>query len=369
MTGKKNVRKILSFISRSGLLLFVILSSLGFTTKKRSEQRYFSDIQNVYLYDTLFFISDDYYTIHMYSVANPSSPELKGTIPLVGNSGLAVRDSIIYANSYSAILALKLHEDFTYDTLAVIKQDPDFCGNEIMPTNEHHGFFACGGMCLESVDMSTGTGGSYAIFAVIDSFLYYIDDNSLVTLDISSPDTLIELSREYIDWTIETLFSTREYLYVGGRGGMYILDRVNPSHPKKVCTLQHFQAYDPVVVQDTIAYVTLRDGNWGGNAKDVLLVVNVADPSNAFVMDEISTFTPYGLCISDSLLYVSNGYNGFSLFNVKNPMTVSRIKYWDAPDTKDFIWSDSILYAMCFTEVRIYNVANPLTPQFLAVIN
>ncbi len=366
MTEKSILRKTFSFISRSGLLLFVILSSLGFTTKKRSEQQYFSDIQNVYLYDSLFFISDIYSGIHIYSVNDPSSPELKGTIPLDGNSGLAVKDSIIYTNSYSTLLALKLNSDFSFDTVAVIWEGSNSIDDDL-PMDEHHGFFGCGGKTLVTAD-GTGTGGSYAIFAVIDSFLYYIDYSSLITLDISDPDTLIELSRVTIDWTIETLFSTNDYLYVGGRGGMYVLDRVNPAHPKKVCTLEHFEAYDPVVVQDTVAYVTLRAGNWGGTAKDVLLVVSVADPSNAYILDEISTFTPYGLSIQDSLLFVSNGYNGFSLFNVENPIAVSRIKYWDTPNTKDFIWIDSILYTMCFTEVRIYNVEDQLAPVLLGTI-
>ncbi len=368
MNGKNILKKSVAFISRTGVLLFVILSSLGFTTKQRSQRQFFSNIENIYLYDTLFFISDGCQGISIYSVAAPSSPEFKGSIPLQGHSGLAVKNNIIYANSYGFILALKLHDDFTYDTLAVIKQDPDYVTGEFIPVDEHHGFFNCANPEVMTDGGTTGVGGSYACFAVIDSFLYYLDNNSLVTIDISRPDTIITLSETYIDWNVETLFSTQDYLYVGGRGGMYVLDRVNPASPKKICPLQHFQAYDPVVVQDTIAYVTLRAGNWGGAAKDVLLVVSVADPSKAYILNEVSTFTPYGLTVRDSLLFVSNGHNGFTLFDVKNPRTVTQIKYWNTPDTKDFIRVNSILYTMGFTNIMVYDVADPLSPQLLATI-
>lgn len=274
----------------------------------------------------------------------------------------------IQANSYGSILAFKLKDDFSYDTIAKIKEDPYI--DDMIIYDYSPGFFSCYPVvgCTDMSSNGTGVGGSYAIFAVIDSFLYYLDGNNLVTLDISDPDTVKVLSRTYIDWTVETLFPTEEYLYIGGRGGMYVLDRMNPASPKKVCTLQHFQAYDPVVVQDTVAYVTLRAGNWGGNAKDVLLVVSVANPKSAYVLNEVSTFTPYGLAVADTLVYVSNGNNGFTLFNVADPGKVTQIKYWNTPATKDFIWIGDILYVMAFSNVMIYNVDDPESPLLLAKI-
>jgi hypothetical protein len=100
-----------------------------------------------------------------------------------------------------------------------------------------------------------------------------------------------------------------------------------------------------------------------------LLVVDIADPAATSVIDEVPAFTPYGLAIRDSLLYVSNGYNGFSLYNTADPKNVRRIKYWDTPATKDFIWMDSTLYIMNFTGITINNVANPENPLLLSKID
>lgn len=359
-----------TFLYNISCISFVLISSIGFTPSERSQQIRMSSVENIYLYDTLFFVSDTYNGIHIHSVATPSSPHYKNTILLKGNSGMAVRNNVVYANSYGSILAFRLNPDFSYDTIAVIKSGPNY--DDILLDKPYHGgFFSCM-MCPAATSMadmeSSGTGGSYAIFAVIDSFLYYIDGNSLVTLDISDADTLKELSKISIDWTIETLFSTRNYLYIGGRGGMYVMDRSDPAKPKKICTLRHFQAYDPVVVQDAIAYVTLRAGNWGGNARDVLLVVSVAHPKNAYIINEVSTPTPYGLTVRDTLLYVSNGHRGFTLYNVKNPKAVDSLKYWSTPETRDFIWHENILYTMGFKNVIVYDVADPKQPVELSRI-
>lgn len=367
MSKKRAFKRVTSKITQVFSLLFIILSSLGFSTKERSHQEYYSSFENMYLYDTLLLISDINKGIKIYSIADPGSPQLKTTIPLVYNSGVAMKDSIIFANSYYGLFALKLHSDFSYDTAATIKHNTDFIDQDW--ENEPHGLFNCIPPVSVCDDGTNGTGGSYALFAVIDSFLYYIDNQSLITIDISRTDTLITLSTTHIDWTIETLFATEKYLYIGGRGGMYVLDRTNPAFPVLTCTLQHFQAYDPVVVQDTTAYVTLRAGNWGGTAKDVLLVVNVTDPAKAAIINEIPTITPYGLTVRDTLLYVSNGYNGFSLYSVADPRNIRRIAYWNTPETKDFIWAGKILYTMGFTNIKIYDVSDPLNPALLSAID
>ncbi len=364
---KKNKIRSISYYLFS--FFFIALFSLGFNNDKNNP--YFKEFQNIYLYDSLLLISDISSGIHIYSVSDPSHPKFKKTIYLLGNAGIAMKKDIIFANSYESLLSFKLNKDFSYDTLSVIKNSPYYNGLYEEPRIYNSGGFSCGSspVVSGSVDeCSNGTGGSYALFAVIDSFLYYIDNSSLITLDISKNDTLIKLSETYLDWNIETLFPTEKYLYVGGRAGMYILDRTDPIYPKKIGTLQHFTAYDPVVVNNDIAYVTLRAGNWGGDAKDVLLIVNVENPTNSFVIDEISTFTPYGLSIQDTLLYVSNGSNGFSLYTVSDPNNISRLAYWNSPSTKDFIWKGNILYTMAFKNIIIYDVEIPTSPEILSTI-
>jgi hypothetical protein len=336
---------------------------------------------NIYRYDTLLLVSDSLNGLLVYSVANEKAPRYKTRIPLKGNSGMAMKDSIIYANSWGGILAMRIVNDTDYEVTAVIKDDPYHSGMSYFEGDDYVAMyegFSCAGGPLgvtegASVDGSnkgsSGVGGSYAIFAVIDSFLYYMNGRAIVTMDISDAALPRKLSETYVDWSIETLFPTDTYLFIGGSGGMYVMDRAHPSHPTVIGSVTHFRAKDPVVVKDSMAYVTLRVGNDARAFADELMVVNIASVASPKLVKEIPLATPYGLAIADSLLYVAQGRNGWTLFGLSNPQSPVSLKKWTTPDVKDFIWIDNRLYVMCFDKVRIYSVADPQSPVLVAELD
>lgn len=333
---------------------------------------------NIYLYDTLLLVSDSLNGLLIYSLADEKAPRFKARIPLKGNRGMAMKDSIIYANSWGAILALRIVNDTDYEVASVIKTDPYHTG---MPFFEGPDCYSSGGgfgcsspnvydakSAGSESSGSSGTGGSYAIFAVIDSFLYYINDRSIITMDISDAATPRKLSETYIDWSIETLFPTERHLFIGGMSGMYVMDRADPSHPTLIGSFVHFTAKDPVVVKDTTAYVTLRAGSWSKNPMDELMVVNLASIAAPKLIKEMPLSTPYGLAIRDTLLYVAQGRNGWTLFGLSNPHAPGVLQQWSSPDAKDFIWIDDRLYMMCFDRVKIYSVQDPRNPALIAEV-
>lgn len=359
----KKLSKSLFILSRVGLFLFIAISTVGFS--KRTETLF----QNIYLYDTLMLASDINSGLKIYSVNDPSNPEHLITIQLDGNSGSAMKGRMIFANSWDGIYAFRLNEDLSYDTLSTIKKSYYWDDDIIYEPVDYSsgGFFGCAAfdnvVNSEMADGTSGVGGSYALFAVRDTFLYYLDEHEVVTMSIANEDSLIELHRTYVDWTAETLFPSDKFLYLGGSNGMYILSLENPAVPVKIGTMQHFTAYDPVVVKDSTAFVTLRS-----SGRNVLLSVDVKDPTNPELIKEYSATTPYGLSIQDTLLYVSNGYNGFTLYNVKDPANISQLKTWPTTITKDFIWYDDLLYSMGFSTFSIYDVSDPFNPVLLSSI-
>lgn len=363
MNKRKLFSKTFSILSRILFFSFIVLSTLGFS--KRSETLF----QNIYLYDTLMLASDINSGLKIYSIKNTADPKHLTTIRLDGNSGSAMRGNLIFANSWDGIYAFKLNADLSYDTLSTIKKTYYDCGTDFYePVDYHSGFLGCGGGPISysdgATDVSTnGTGGSYALFAVKDTFLYYLDDYEVVAMSIANEDTLKELHRTYIDWQAETLFPSGKFLYIGGANGMYILSLENPAAPSLIGSMQHFNAYDPVVVKDSTAFVTLRS-----SGRNVLLTVNVKDPTNPQLIKEYSAVTPYGLSVKDSLLYVSNGYNGFTLYEVSDPENIKTIKTWNETITKDFIWYNNTLYSMGFSSFSIYDVTNPENPILLSTI-
>lgn len=350
--------KALFLFSRIALFFFIAISTIGFS--KRTETQF----QNIYLYDTLMLASDINSGLKIYSVKEATSPNHLITIPLTGNSSSAMKNNLIFANSWDGIYVFKLNSDLSFDTISTIKKTYYNC-IDYEPMSERCGLFGCASNVSYSdgAVSQSGTGGSYALFAVKDTFLYYLDDYEVITMSIANEDTLKELSRTYVPWETETLFPTDNFLYLGGTNGMYILSLENPSKPAIIGTMEHFNAYDPVVVKDSIAFVTLRSA-----ARNVLLTVNVKDPSNPQLIKEYDATTPYGLAIQDSLLYVSNGYNGFTLYNILDPNNIEAINIWPNTITKDFIWHENLLYSMGFSSFAIYDVTNPLDPVKLSTI-
>jgi hypothetical protein len=375
--------------SKTSVLSLVILTvlCLGWKPAKKLALSELKSPNNIYLYDTLLFVSDDIEGVCLYSVKDPATPLFKMRIPMQGNTGLAVRDSFIFVNSYNSILVLKYFSDSLYKIVKFIKGKYYYYNNG--PYNygydDNRSGLSCGCSHAEPTsatskggDMawnsgspdggSGGVGGSYATFAVIGSYLYHIDQSSLITLDITNPEDPVELSRDYIGGGIETLFPTKDYLFIGTTTGMRVFSRSNPASPHQIGSISHFRACDPVVVWDTLAYVTLRGGNRCGQTNDVLLSISIKDPASPVALDTLDLSTPFGLTVQDTLLYVSKGDSGFCLVNAADPRQLRVEQTWTDKDTKDFIWFGDLLYVMGFEDVRVMDATAPDTPALLSTI-
>jgi hypothetical protein len=357
---------------RSRILLPILLAPLALGWYVSSPLKY---PVNMTLADERLYVSDRYNGVHVFDVTDPETPQPAFVIPLVGNRGTAVKGDIIYANERDRLLVIRI-EGNTYEVVKEIEPTYPSGGGEIPwlegPLHRQNRGFGCN--CINSTDLgarsssSPSTGSSYATFAVIDDFLYYLDYTSIVTLDITEPENPKELSRTRIGWTVETIYPTNDFLFIGGTRGMYVFDRNDPAKPKEIGRVEHFRACDPVVVSGPVAYVTLRGGNACGESRDVLLCVSVEDPSHPLIISEKELETPYGLVARDPFLYVSSGKGGFKLLDVANPEEPEVVDEWTDWPTKDFIWSGDILFVLGFENLLIFDVSTPSNPALLATI-
>jgi hypothetical protein len=320
------------------------------------------------------FVSDRYTGVHVYDITDPAAPDPALTIPLAGNRGTAVKGDIVYANDYQRLLVIRIAGE-TYEVVKEIKPtyewDDRGLGGYKGSVPRDNGF---GCVCLNSgsvepvATQSAGVGSSYATFAVIDDYLYYLDYTSIVTMDISKPSDPKEVSRTSVGWDIETIYPTDNLLFVGGTRGMYVFDLSDRTKPKEIGRVEHFRACDPVVVSGPVAYVTLRGGNTCGQSRDVLLCVDVENPARPVVIGEKELETPYGLVVRDPYLYVSTGHNGYKLLDVTKPDNPDVVTSWTNWPTKDFIWSGDVLFILGFDDLRIFDVSTPSEPVLLATI-
>jgi len=133
--------------------------------------------------------------------------------------------------------------------------------------------------------------------------------------DISSSDETV-LAREVVLPAAETLFIYDDYLYVGGRAGVDILNIDDPFYPVKVNAYPHVRGCDPVVVSSGIGYVTLRNRPGCGGDVNRLEVVDFTDPLRPKLLGTFNMDFPFGLAKTDSYLAVCQEQHGLSLLDV-----------------------------------------------------
>ena len=126
--------------------------------------------------------------------------------------------------------------------------------------------FSFGGNFSGDVQMSgessgTGIGGSMARFTIRDDYLYTVDSYDLKTFDIRDRLNPKITSEVNLGWGIETIFPYGENLFIGAQSGMHIYGLENKEEPNYISSYEHVTSCDPVVVQDSYAYVTLRGGS------------------------------------------------------------------------------------------------------------
>jgi hypothetical protein len=132
--------------------------------------------------------------------------------------------------------------------------------------------------------------------------------------------------------------------------------------------LQHAHACDPVVVNGSTAFVTLRGSSGCGSAQDELLCVSIKDPRQPKLIGEMPMSTPWGLAVNNSRLYVSRGYLGYTLLDVSSPSQPAELATWTGEDARDFIWAGKTLYVLQHDNVSIYDITDPLNPALLSKV-
>jgi hypothetical protein len=190
----------------------------------------------------------------------------------------------------------------------------------------------------------TGKGGSLARFAVSDTHLYAVNDEELNVFQILSDGSLGKINSVFIGEGVETIFVKDDHLFIGTTFAMLTYDISNPSAPTQVSSYNHFIACDPVVVQDTLAFVTIRSNNCRtGSTLNQLDIINIKNISSPVMLSSYSLDSPYGLGVDGNLLFVCEGDFGMKVLNVSNPFNATLIKHYSGVHAYDVIPNDGVL--------------------------
>lgn len=320
------------------------------------EAREIKNTGKIYVFGNYVFINEVDKGIHVVDNTNPTSPVKKSFIAIPGNVDMAIRDSILYADSYNSLVAInitdlenvkieKVIEDMfnryvniwdyntTYGEYRIedveVPEGALLVAYDSVATEEYEKkeYIYDYDIAVEyddavmetgAVNKPTGTGGSMARFTIINDYLYVLSGANIQLLNIEEPADPAIWSKVTLAWDIETIFPYKDRLFVGSSTGMYVLDNSDPSNPELLSTFEHARSCDPVVTTDSIAYVTLRSGSNCGGSSDQLDVIDISDLNSPKLIKTYSMNGPYGLAVKDSVLLVCDGDAGLKVYNAKN---------------------------------------------------
>lgn len=200
-----------------------------------------------------------------------------------------------------------------------------------------------------------GQGGSLAIFALKGNYLYTVDHSKLNVFSILNVDQPVKVNEVEIGWDIETLFSYKEYLFIGSQEGMYIYSVEQPENPEFLSSAQHVRACDPVVANETHSFVTLHSNAACGGALNVLQVYDTQNLTNPILVHQRNLTHPKGLGLYTNYLIVCDDViKIFDISNPAEPVLATSIQ----KSCFDVIIKDNTLYAVGEHTVSRY-VLNP----------
>jgi hypothetical protein len=215
----------------------------------------------------------------------------------------------------------------------------------------------------------TGKGGSVTRFTIAGSYLYAVSSHYLYAYDLNNPLKPEKVSESPLNFDIETIYPYGKYLFLGTKTGLYIFSIETPSTPALIGEARHARSCDPVVVNDSVAFVTLKSNGNCGPAVSGLYIHDIKNIMKPILKYTIELPDPFGLEIQDSILYVCCGNSGLKVFNVKSPYKPTLIATKTDGDYMDVIPYNGNLICASGQGIILYDITNPAVPVFIKTIS
>lgn len=188
-----------------------------------------------------------------------------------------------------------------------------------------------------------GQGGSTAIFALVGNYLYSVDHSNLNVFSLLNASGPVQVNTVQIGFDIETLFANGNNLYIGAQNGMFMYSLTNPENPQLLSSVSHFTACDPVVANETHAFVTLHTNSWCGNNINALMVYDIEDVTAPVLIHSRGLVQPKGLALYGHYLLVCDDViKVFDIAIPAEPVLITSI----ARECNDLIIRGDEMYAV-----------------------
>lgn len=329
----------------------------------------------IYIKDRYIYLNEVEKGIHVIDNVDPSYPKQVAFLNIPGNMDIAVKNNILYADTYTDLLAIDIsHPEKATVTgaipnffngryyspndnvtiTALIKKDTTITVNNYSPdclncVFELASYSAPG----NTVPTFNGTAGSMASMVLMNDYLYALrESHSMGIVNIVSASTPRLDTTFNAGFDLQTVFPFEDKLFLGSASGMYMYDMTNPTVPVKLGEFAHGTACDPVITDGRHAYVTLHAGSSCGGAANELDVIDIKDLLNPVLVKTYQLTRPTGLCKDGNLLFVCDDDSGVRLFDATTPGNLKQLNQIQVSGSYDIIAGNH--HAMVVTKNGLY---------------
>jgi hypothetical protein len=362
----------------------------------------------IYFKDNYIFIVEELKGIHVYDNSNPALPVKKVFVKLPGVVDISISGSVMYADSFVDLVVLdvqnidNIHEvgrvkdilpytvppvENDYPMAYVDREKGVVAGWELKTIREkvdqaynpypifwergvYYDMINSGGASTGVSGSGVGAGGSMARFGIKDNALYVLDQNTLEVFDITDKTDPVKINNISAGWNVETMFLTEETMFLGTTTGMVIYDITDPFSPVSRRFFTHARSCDPVIVDDTLAYITLRTGTSCGGSLNSLTVVNVKNLDSPVQVSSYGMKNPHGLGKKGDLLFICDGSDGLKVYDASDPRHITNhlIYRYQNIDAFDVIPVGNILILIGDDGLYQYDYSNVTNISLLSSI-
>lgn len=377
--------------------VFMEADAFRTSVKVTENQEAISEHGKICFYNGFLYISESGKGIHIVDNRNPASPQIAGFIELLGNADLAIKDDLLYADSFVDMLWFDLStpsrpvlqgrlenvfpkalppidNEYSYDYMQCYFGSEDkgiIVGWNLTERTEEIAYTTGGwawpwgsdDLYAESGNSgnptsSTGVNGSMSRFSIYGDYLYSVIENTMSIFSLADKTPVKATEDIYVGNNVETIFYYEKNMFMGTPTGLLIYSIENPLNPEYQSMVSHVYGCDPVVVEDDIAYVTVRSGNSCGQTNDQLIVIDVSDVKNPIELVTYKMTNPKGLGIDKGTLFLCD--EGLKVFNAENPQTIiaNQLAHYQGMDGYDLIPFNNVLMMIADTGLYQYDYSN-----------
>ena len=352
----------------------------------------------LYLKGSFIYVNDVSKGIHVIDNSDPSHPVQTAYLNIPGNTSIAVLGNTLYADMYNDLLSIDITNPRQVSIQGTLwnffpwrNSTPD--SDEVLTSyiirdtviktlNPGRGLYSvpnttwytlsAGALASASNSaaqngVSSGVAGSEASMTLIGNYLYAIPEpHSIDVVDVSNPNHPTLLSNTLAGYDLETIFPFQDKLLVGSKEGVFAYSIDNTSHqPVVIGSFKHGTSCDPVIADQTYAYVTLKSGtNCGGSANE-LDVLNAQDITQATLVKSYPMTGPSGLGKDGSLLFVCDG-SVVKVFDATDPGNLKLTGQLSVNNAYDVIASNHLLIVVGSDGFYEYDYHNPAAITLLS---